>query len=158
MTSLMTRSGTCGADGLERLLAVLDFTDLIAGVPEQIGQVFTHVGVVVGDQHACPLAVALDWRNGRPADGRSRLRTNFGGQPAQGFLHVRFGDHAGDRAGATRPGEFVGRQMGRTEGQPDGERRALALPAVGGDGAAVQADQFFDQGQADSAALRGPRA
>ena len=30
--------------------------------------------------------------------------------------------------------------------------------AVGGDGATVQADQFFDQSQPDSAALRGPRA
>ena len=46
--------------------------------------------------------------------------------------------------------------MGRTEGQSDGERGAHTLLAVRGDGATMQADQFFDQRQADSAALGGP--
>ena len=54
--------------------------------------------------------------------------------------------------------EFVGRQMGGTEWQADGERRARPLLAVGGDGATVDADQFFDQSQPDSTALGGPAA
>ena len=52
ITSLTTRSGTVGADGLQRLLAVGDSLDLVAGAAQQAGQVFAHVGVVVGDENA----------------------------------------------------------------------------------------------------------
>ena len=48
----MTRSGSSARIALQRLLAVGDGVDLIAGGAQQAGQVFAHVGVVVGDQHA----------------------------------------------------------------------------------------------------------
>ena len=48
--------------------------------------------------------------------------------------------------------------MGTADRQPDAERGAGVLSAVGGDGAVVQSDEFLDQSQADSAALGGPCA
>ena len=60
--------------------------------------------------------------------------------------------------GDRRRDEIVRRQMRGLEGQAHGKSRALALPAVGSDGATVDADQFFDQSQTDSAALGRPGA
>ncbi len=56
ITSLMTRSGTCARMASSACRPSVTPRDLIAGGPQQVGQVFTHVGVVVGDQHAGQLA------------------------------------------------------------------------------------------------------
>ena len=74
--------GNLGPNGLERLLGRRRPTDLITGVFEQIGQVLAHVGVVVGDQHPCALAVALGGRDTSGGGSDRRFASGVGRQPS----------------------------------------------------------------------------
>ena len=98
--------GQVGADRLERLLAVGDRVDAVAGAAQQTGQVVAHVGVVVGDEHARG-CVASRRRQFRVVGGQRGLG-DFGrndvvvaGHPAQRLLHVRLRDTR-SRTGARR--------------------------------------------------------
>ena len=137
-----------GADRLERLSAVGDSVDSIAGTAEDAGEVFPHVGVVVRDQHMSRYIQLSRF------DDRGQLRPSIAGQPLQGLLYEWVGDR-GRHPRAAAGGDRIGRQVRGAERQADGESGARAFGAVGGNAAAVQADQFFDQSQPDSAAFVG---
>lgn len=143
------------ADSVQGGLPVGDRGDLVASGAQQPGQVFAHVGVVVGDQHPRGHGVARLWRRSCVNAGRDLLVyqarpravtiLRSPGQPAQGFLDERVGT-GGDCLRAASGGEGVGGQVGVPERQPDGKRGARALGTGRGDGAAVLLDEFLDQG------------
>ena len=134
--------GGVAADRVQGGPPVGDRGDPVTGGAQQPGQVLAHVGVVVGDQHPR--------RQGTRTRARAVQRGSW--QPARCFLYERVGGGR-DRRPVARRNKGVGEQVGVPEGQADAERGALALDAGRGDGAAVQLDEFLDQGQADAAAL-----
>ncbi len=155
--------GHVGADGLQRLLAVGDGVDAVAGATQQPGQVFAHVGVVVGDQYARH-GVAV--RN--LDDGAVRGQRAWLARPRRSRVRCRRASSAVASCtyGSARPeaarvpavdGDGVGGQMRGAERQANGEGGAGTFVAVGDDAAAVQADQLLHQCQPDPTALVGSR-
>ena len=154
--------GGGGADRVQGGLPVGDRGDLVADGAQQPGQVVPHVGVVVRDQHpygqgvtrlcgeVCVTAERDLLQHGPHPRAATVLRDP--GQPAQGFLDEGI-DRGRCRRRVVGGDDSDGGQVGAAERQPDGERGALALGAGRGDAAAVQLDEFLDEGQADAAAL-----
>ena len=125
ITSLTTRSGRSARISVECLAAVGHRLDVIAGALQQPDQVFAHVGVVVGDQHAgrrsgrgrrCGRGISASVSaGGQPA---------VAGQPAQRLLQVGFGDPGG-RPPGSRVDERVRRQVAGAQRQ----RTVTVVPA-----------------------------
>ena len=89
--------GQIGADRLQGFPAVGDGVDPVAGPAEQTGQVFAHVGVVVGDQHARCLRPRQ--RNRRAVRGAERQPDGEGSARTLGAV--------GDDAAAVQPDQFL---------------------------------------------------
>ena len=144
---------------LQRLLAVGDRVDSVAGAAQQPGQVLAHVGVVVGDENT-RYGVATSDLEHRVARCQRRLAHLTGAGIRlvgnQRSASWTYGSATPEAAG--RPPVDATASAGRCaepKRQPDRECGARTFGAVGGDGAAVQADQLLHQSQPDSAALVG---
>ncbi len=137
-----------GAHALESLPTVGDDVDVVAGPAEETGQVVAHVGVVVGDQHACRGASDGGRRGAIVECRRLVVRT----QPLERLLHVRIRVRR-TRARRADGIQVFGGQMRGTERQADGEGGAATFGAFGGDAAAMQFHQLLHQCQPDAAAL-----
>ena len=126
--------GRVGTDRLERLLAVADGVDARSRAAQQPGQVLAHVGVVVGDSTRAggrrPPAGQRSGAGGRCVE-RVSAPASAGSQRSASWT---YGSAAPGRA-RTRAGRRrrVGGQVRGAERQPDGERGARALDAVGVD-------------------------
>ncbi len=140
----------CGPRRLKGLGAVADRCDLVALAQKAAG-VFAHVGVVIGDQHALE----------RFATGRLRGRCPIpvqtavfapGSQPAcmASSTKIRPGAEGGGLRGIARGLDAILRKVGGSQGNTD--REGASLPHLAGDrnGAAVQADEFLNQGEPDA--------
>ena len=132
---------------------------------EQSHDVVSHVGIVVGQQDT--VAHRRGGRIGAEAAQRAVRIQEVGGeagaasglrQPAQRFFHERRRRGAFRHGAATILRYLVRGQMHVTERQGDADRRAGARLALHADGAAVQADQFMHQRQADAGAFHGASA
>jgi hypothetical protein len=138
-----------GAGGVESLLAVFDGGDGIFAVEEAL-DVFAHVAVIVGEEDMG----AVGGVGGLLVEERGEvfvgevfddllLAGGSAGEPAESFLDE--GGCAEGVVGAAFAGsDAFGRKMGCAEGDADGEGGSFAELAMGGDGAAVEADKLVD--------------
>ncbi|GJE03759.1 hypothetical protein GMJLKIPL_5716 [Methylobacterium isbiliense] len=139
----------------QRRLAVGDRLDHPTPPRQQADEIAAHVGIVIGQQNAGVHRLSRQGGGLPFVQKTRRLFCPLLGQsrkPAQRFLDERFG--LACRSGqAARSADPVGREVVRPERHEDREGRAVILPALDRDGAAVQADQFLHQGEADAAPL-----
>ena len=154
--------GHVGADRLQGLLAVGDGVDLVAGAAQQADQVLAHVGVVVGDEDTRRGVAARDRRTWHCRESAPTRR------PPRVWVRYRRESSAEPPARTARPHRKPPRvpPVGATASagrcaEPNGRRIVNVVPAPSALSAVMlppcRLTSSLHQGQADTAALVGPR-